>query len=341
MRYNGGVRSLGAIGLVVAVVGVLALAGCSGRAGVGVASSAISYCAGSATVKGIDVSHYDGAIDWAAVAGAGIGFAFMKATEGTTLVDSALAANWKGAGAHGVVRGAYHFFHPASDAVAQADFFVATAGVPAPGDLPLTLDLEADDGLKPADVAAAARTFLARVADKSGRTPIVYTSTRFFDTVLGGPAGFDGYTLWDAQWTTACPNVPTPAWSAWRFWQYSATGTVPGIAGSGNVDLDEFDGTVDELRAFAAGATPPDGGSADDGGMSPGGSDGGSDGGAAEAHEHGGCSVGGGPGAGSLGGGGGSGPWLLALALAVVVRRRTRRSRDERHRGRGATAASC
>src|SRR5262249_2082497 len=162
---------------------------------------------------------------------------------GTTFVDAQLATNWKNAGAHGIVRGAYHFFRPASDPVAQADFFVATAGVPQPGDLPLTLDLEADDGLTPAQVATAARAFLERGAADSGRTPIVYTSQRFFGTVLGSPDGFAGYTLWDAQWTTACPNVPSPTWNAWTFWQYADNGTVPGIAGMANVDLDEFDGT--------------------------------------------------------------------------------------------------
>lgn len=307
-------------------LGLITLAGCGGGARVGFVAEPLSYCARGPVVQGIDVSHYDGTIDWAAVAGAGIGFAFMKATEGTAFVDAQLAANWKGAGAHGLVRGAYHFFRPSVDATAQADFFVATAGKPAPGDLPLTLDLETDDGLPAAQVADAARTFLARVAADSGRTPIVYTSVRFFGTVLGSPSGFDGYTLWDAQWTSACPNVPSPPWSAWTFWQYSATGTVAGISGSANVDLDEFDGTLDDLRAFAAGpASAPDGGNSDGGSGSS--SDGGvGDGGLAGARPHGGCDVTAARGDASAA----APPLALALALALFAARRRRRARVPR-----------
>src|SRR5262249_34286320 len=85
----------------------------------------LTVCARGATTKGIDVSHYQGTIDWAAVNDGGIGFAFMKATEGLTFVDSTFAANWSGAKAHGVVRGAYHFFRPQDDGIQQADFFLS------------------------------------------------------------------------------------------------------------------------------------------------------------------------------------------------------------------------
>jgi GH25 family lysozyme M1 (1,4-beta-N-acetylmuramidase) len=267
-------------------IALLVAGGCAGRAGagdVGAVDDALAVCAAGAVTRGIDVSHYDGIIDWAKVKASGIDFAFIKATENTNFVDPELATNWKGAGAAGVIRGAYHFLRPEVDAVAQADFFVATAGAPQPGDLPLALDLEVTDSLTGAQVVTAAQTFLARVQEKSGRVPVVYTSASFWTTIAGPATGFDSYALWVAHWTTSCPNVPT-AWPDWRFWQNSATGTVPGITGSANVDVDQFNGSLAALQAYV----DVDGGAGDGGG--DGGDDGGSDGGMASA-QHGGCAM--------------------------------------------------
>ena len=123
----------------------------------------------------------------------------MKATEGTTFVDPTFATNWQNAGQAGVIRGAYHFFRPAVDAVAQADHFVDTAGVPVAGDLPMAIDLEATDDLAGAQVGAGALAFLQRVEQITGRKPLIYTSARFM-TEIGNPAGFESYTLWVANW---------------------------------------------------------------------------------------------------------------------------------------------
>ncbi len=253
---------------------LLVCAGCVGAAPIGVddVTSGLSVCAKGSVVKGVDVSHYDGTIDWAAVHGAGIDFAFMKATETTNFVDPQFATNWKNAGANGVIRGAYHFFRASADATAQADYFVQQAGVPAAGDLPLTLDLETLDGVAPATVATDALTFLARVQEKSGRTPIVYTSASFLSSI-GNPAGFGAYTLWVANWQVSCPSIPSPPWSDWTFWQNSSTGTVAGISGSA-VDLDQFNGTLGDLQVFVNGkGGGPDGGGGGGGGGSGGGGD--------------------------------------------------------------------
>jgi lysozyme len=235
-----------------------------------------------------------------------------------------LADNWKGAGAAGVIRGAYHFLRPEDDAVAQADFFVATAGVPQKGDLPLALDLEVSDNLTGAAVAMNAAQFLARVQEKTGRAPVVYTSARFWTEIAGPATGYDGYALWDAHWTTACPNIP-PAWMSWTFWQNAATGTIPGISGSANVDLDEFNGSLAALQAWVDGDTADGGSDGVDGGASD-------DAGATNAAHHGGCSL---AGAGARGqnsnGARGNGALVLvavALALVATARacRRTRRT---------------
>ncbi|HEX3476782.1 MAG TPA: GH25 family lysozyme [Kofleriaceae bacterium] len=205
-------------------------------------------CATGSTIKGVDVSHFDGTIDWGAARRDGISFAIIKATEGTSFIDNHFATNWTKTQANGIVHGAYHFFRPESDPVAQADFFVRIAGSPKSGDLPPVIDLEVTDGLTASQVAAGARTFLQRVQQKTGRVPMIYTSVRVFNSLLGTPAGFNPYPLWVANWNVRCPNIPNPPWTRWTFWQSSATGTVAGF--SDPVDVDRFNGTAADLMAF-------------------------------------------------------------------------------------------
>ena len=293
------------------VLAALLGAGCQARAP-GIDEQAQVVCARGETVAGIDVSHHEGAIDWARVAGAGVGFAVIKATQGVTFVDPLFADNWEQAGRAGLVRGAYHYFRPEDDPAAQADFLLATAGPPAYGDLPLAIDLETASGLPADAVVARARTFLARLAERTGRLPLVYTSRAFFTGALGGPAGFERYPLWAASWQASCPSIPDAPWRDWVLWQSSSTGAVAGIAGA--VDLDRFNGSLAELRAFvAAPAGGPDGGEDGAGAGGPG-----PDGGAADREA---------PGGGCRASGGAGQPAgftsLLALAaLCVVVARR-------------------
>ena len=106
------------------------------------------------------------------------------------------------------------------------------------------------------------------VAAAIGRPPIIYAGYYSWQDYTGN-ANLTGSPLWHAQYTTApCPNIPTP-WTAWTFWQYSSTGTVPSVTGEAT-DLDEFDGSLDDLRAFAdhapaaCGTIAPEGGEIDD-----------------------------------------------------------------------------
>src|SRR5262245_56356921 len=128
----------------------------------------------SATLAGIDVSTYQGDIDWPAVKAAGIEFAFVRASHGTD-EDVRFATNWAGARDAGIVRGAYQYFHPAQDALAQAELVLTTVGALASRDLPLVLDVEAADDLPPAEVIAAVRIWIERVVAATGRQPIIYT----------------------------------------------------------------------------------------------------------------------------------------------------------------------
>jgi lysozyme len=206
---------------------------------------------------GIDVSHHNGAIDWKAVAHSGVVFAYVKATEGATFADHLFGANWARIKEAGMVRGAYHFFRPAAPALAQADRFLAAMGELSAGDLPPMLDLEeaggADRdewaGLPVEERVAAALAWLDRVERACGRKPVVYTRRGFLEAKLGSVGALAGYPLWVAHYTRAKrPSVPK-GWTRWTFWQYSECGAVAGI--SGNVDMDWYDGTAEQLVKLA------------------------------------------------------------------------------------------
>lgn len=212
----------------------------------------LTVCPGSATTQGIDVSHWNGTIDWAAVHASGRGFAFAKATEGTTFVDAQFSSNWNGMKAEGMVRGAYHFFRPSIDAAAQADHFLSVVGSLGPSDL-IALDLEVTDGVAGADVGKAAVRFLERVKQKAGRTPLLYVSSGFFSSI-GSPAALDDYPLWAANWGVSCPNVPS-AWVTFKFWQRTNHASVPGVPSA--TDGDVFNGSLNDLIAFATASDSP------------------------------------------------------------------------------------
>ena len=216
---------------------------------------AATVCGHGPTVKGLDVSYYDDAVDWTAAHAAGIDFAFIRATDGLQYKDPKFAAYWAGARAAGVIRGAYQFFRPAEDPVAQADLLLSLMGPLQPGDLPPVLDLENAGGLTPAEVIASTRAWIAHVTAAIGRPPIVYAGLYSWPTLTGG-ADVTSSPLWIAQYTSAaCPNIPAP-WTRWLFWQHADTGVVDGVVSS-QLDLDVFDGTLADLQAFAAGAPPP------------------------------------------------------------------------------------
>ena len=200
----------------------------------------------SGPLPGIDVSHWQGEIGWDAVADGGVEFAFIKATEGGDYTDPRFTANWAGARRAGALRGAYHFFRPQTDAMAQAAHFLRTVPL-APGDLPPVLDVEVTDGRSLDAVAAGVRTWLQEVERATGRRPILYTRASFWTAQMG--EGFGGYPLWVAHYGVASPNVPA-GWSGWTFWQHSDAGRVEGI--SGGVDLDWFNGDREALEAFVA-----------------------------------------------------------------------------------------
>jgi GH25 family lysozyme M1 (1,4-beta-N-acetylmuramidase) len=236
--------------------------------------SAPSGAAAASYAKGLDVSHYQGAIDWIQVAGGGYSFLFAKATEGTTLIDPTYAINRAGSNSLGLPLGAYHFGRPGgsgaagivANAIAQADFFVGTAQ-PAAGDLPPVLDLETNGGLATAGLIQWTQAWLDEVQARTGVGAAVYVSPNFWKTSLGDTTTIagDGHPLWIAHWTkNAAPTVPALNWSGfgWTFWQWTDCSTVPGIAHC--VDGDRLNGTDPSrvtIRAYPTGtpavSSPP------------------------------------------------------------------------------------
>jgi lysozyme len=222
-----------------------------GRMAAALALLASAACADLATgpapegdrLPGIDVSHWQGAVDWRRVADDGIVFAFIKATEGGDYTDPRFAANWAGAARAGVARGAYHFYRPQTDAAAQAQHFLRTVQLGA-GDLPPVLDVEVTDGRSAAEIAAGVRTWLETVERATGRRPILYTRAGFWNQVGGG---LGAYPLWVAHYGVAEPAIPGD-WDRWTFWQHSDAGRVDGV--SGDVDLNWFAGGRDDLQAL-------------------------------------------------------------------------------------------
>ncbi len=206
------------------------------------------FAAAQATsVRGIDISHWQGTINWTSVRNSGIQFAFCKATEGTNYTDPTFATNWPAMRAAGIIRGAYHYGRPAADPAQQARRFYDTVR-PQRGDLQLVLDLEADDGLTPGQVGLWAKKFCVELKRLCGRPGIIYTGFYFWrDEAGNSPNNYD-FPLWLAAYVSNPSSLIPQAWSTWTFWQWTSSGSTPGI--SGNVDQDYFNGTLSQLNAF-------------------------------------------------------------------------------------------
>jgi lysozyme len=196
--------------------------------------------------RGVDVSSYQGAIDWRKVKAAGVTFAFARVSDGLDVVDDRFAANFAAMKRAGVRRGAYQYFRASADPEAQADLLLSAVRRSGRADLPLVVDVETADGQSPEVVQARLARWLRRVERRTRRQPIVYTSPVMGET-LGGR--FGAYRLWVAHYEVACPDLPD-GWERWSFWQHSSTGRVDGIAG--DVDLDHFAGTLAQLRRLAS-----------------------------------------------------------------------------------------
>jgi lysozyme len=202
-------------------------------------------------VRGIDVSHFQGQINWAQVAAAGIQFCYVKATDGIAFSDVRFQANFGGSKAAGLRTGAYHFLRAGSDAEKQAESFLHLVPTLDQGDLPPALDIEIADGTSGNAILDAAQVWLEAVENVLQRRPLIYTIASFWNSTLAGSTRFEDYFLWIADYgARTAPRLPTGR-TTYEIWQFSQTGSVPGIAG--NVDLDRFGGSLEDLNALASG----------------------------------------------------------------------------------------
>lgn len=199
------------------------------------------------SLPGIDVSHWQGEIDWPQVAASGQRFAIAKASEGVSYVDPMYATNRAGAMAAGLVFGAYHFARPdlhPNNPVGEADHYVDTAQL-TPGNILPVLDLERQGDLTDSELTEWILDWLGEVTARTGVRPMVYTSPNGWDTRTGDTTAIAdaGYTvLWVAHWGVEAPTVPANNWQGhgWTFWQYGDCGSVAGIEGC--VDVDWYNG---------------------------------------------------------------------------------------------------
>ncbi|HMK90521.1 MAG TPA: GH25 family lysozyme [Methylocystis sp.] len=204
-------------------------------------------------VHGVDVSKYQGDIDWRAVKDSGVAFAFIKASEGADNIDRKFVANWEGARAAGVPRGPYHFVYwcrPPLEEIANLERIAPVE----PDALPPVLDVEATPTsrtctrrLEREETLHDMRVMLEEMERHYGKRPIIYTSVDFYQAILAGD-GLADYPIW-VRSTKYHPTVRYGA-RKWTFWQYRSDGDVPGIRGA--VDVNAFHGSHEQWRKWLA-----------------------------------------------------------------------------------------
>jgi lysozyme len=241
--------------LTLAAIAALSSVACGGAPSndeaLGTSRAAVVTCATGTTVQGVDVSTYDGTVDWTSVHASGRDFAIARVSDGTNYPDDTFATNWAGIKAAGMVRGVYQFFRASQDPTAQAELLISAVGTFEAGDLSPVADVEVLDGESGATLIANLTTWIGVIKAKTGRTPMIYASPGFWDT-LPSTAPFASELAWVADWGVSCPDTSAP-WTTWAFWQTADNGTVSGISDA--VDLDLFNGTLAQLQTLG-GPTP-------------------------------------------------------------------------------------
>nr|WP_223207996.1 lysozyme [Actinopolyspora erythraea] len=212
------------------------------------------------TVRGMDVSGHQGAVDWATAWHRGARFSYVKATEGTGFRSPTFRAQYDGAARVGMLRGAYHFGRPdVSGAAEQARYFVAHGGDWSPDGrtLPGVLDIEynpygPDDcyGLNPAAMSGWIAEFSDTYHALTGRFPAIYTTRNWWNTCTGSNPDFAGNNpLWVARYGPRVGALPA-GWHTHAIWQHDNRGPLPG-------DQNLFNGDMAALERFAMGPTAP------------------------------------------------------------------------------------
>lgn len=203
-------------------------------------------------IHGIDISHYQGTIDWdalqnAQIEGNPLRFIIVKSTEGAGQLDENFNDNFYQAREYGFIRGAYHFWSNRSSARSQAYYFLKQVHLE-DGDLPPVLDIEhKPKGRSVEDFQRDVLTWLHIVEDKYHAKPIIYTYYKFKESYLSAPV-FDDYPYWIAHYYVDKVEYK----GKWKFWQHTDAGRLPGI--KGYVDFNIYNGSYYDLRKLTIGS---------------------------------------------------------------------------------------
>lgn len=198
-------------------------------------------------VHGIDISRYQGNIDWemlrnASIQSSPVRFVFIKGTEGVSIVDENFNLNFYQAKKNDFIRGVYHFYTPDVDATRQAQFFMKQVHLE-PGDLPPVLDVEKAGDLSKEDLQREVKKWLSLVEERYKVKPIIYSGYKFKLKYLSDSL-LNTYPFWIAHYYVDKLSYKGP----WHFWQYTDSGKLKGI--KGNVDCNLFNGSLQELEAM-------------------------------------------------------------------------------------------
>jgi GH25 family lysozyme M1 (1,4-beta-N-acetylmuramidase) len=213
--------------------------------------------AAPAGLPGMDVSGYQGNVNWSAAYSNGARFAYVKATEGTSYTNPYFAQQYNGSYNVGMLRGSYHFALPGnSSGVAQADYFVAHGGGWSKDGktLPGAVDLEYNPygatcyGLSQASMRSWITSFYNEYHAKTTRYPVMYTSTSWWSSCVGSYNAWAANSpLWVARYSSSVGTLPY-GFSAYSFWQWADSGTFPG-------DQNVWNGTLARLQVLACNGT--------------------------------------------------------------------------------------
>lgn len=204
-------------------------------------------------VHGIDISRYQGNIDWemlrnASIQSSPVRFVFIKGTEGVSIVDENFNLNFYQAKKNDFIRGVYHFYTPDVDAARQAQFFMKQVHLE-PGDLPPVLDVEKAGDLSKEDLQREVKKWLSLVQERYKVKPIIYSGYKFKMKYLSDSL-LNTYPFWIAHYYVDKLSYKGP----WHFWQYTDSGKLKGIRG--NVDCNLFNGNLEELEKMTISDEP-------------------------------------------------------------------------------------
>lgn len=193
---------------------------------------------------GLDVSQYQGEIDWTQIDSVEnsfrLDYVLIRATAGTDKVDSQYRSNWKAAKKQNLVRGAYHYYRPDENSIEQAENFIRSVQL-RKGDLPPVLDIEQlpkDQSVE--DLKRGLRKWLEKVDAHYKVKPIIYSGEKYYQDFL--KEEFQGYTFWIANYNFFVEQIKPE----WTFWQFTEKATIKGI--NQKVDLNIYNGTPKMLR---------------------------------------------------------------------------------------------